>query len=29
VWVAVRIVRRRAALVAGDDSVLPPEDGAR
>ena len=29
VWVAVRIVRRRGALVASDDSDVPPEDGAR
>ena len=28
-WVAVRIVRRRAALVASDDSDVPSEDGAR
>lgn len=29
VLVAVRIVRRRAALVASDDSVVEAEDGAR
>jgi cytochrome c-type biogenesis protein CcmH len=29
VLVAVRIVRRRAAMVAGDDSVVEPEDAAR
>jgi cytochrome c-type biogenesis protein CcmH len=29
VLVAVRIVRRRAAMVASDDSVVEPEDAAR